>query len=197
MEELDPDLGVLQRVAAGDVESFGVLMQRHEKKLQQLCFRLLGDGEAARDATQEVFLKAYKSAAGFKPQGKVSTWLYRIAVNHCFNRLRRRKLLRFLSFGELAKSSEEGDELEVDPADERPDAEVALASRERWQATRSAIDALPENQRSVLVLAKFEGLSYKEIAQVLEITEGAVESRLVRAMRTLQAADTRSAGRPQ
>lgn len=197
MEELDPDLGVLQRVAAGDVESFGVLLQRHEKRLQQLCFRLLGDAEAARDATQEVFLKAYKSAAGFKPQGKVSTWLYRIAVNHCFNRLRRRKLLKFLSFGELAQGSEEGDELEIDPADERPDAEAALAARERWTATRAAIDALPENQRSVLVLAKFEGLSQKEIAQILEITEGAVESRLVRAMRTLSAADARSAGKPQ
>lgn len=192
MEENDPDLGILQRVAAGDVESFGVLLERHEKKLQQLCFRLLGDAEAARDAVQEVFLKAFRNAAGFKPQAKVSTWLYRIAVNHCFNRLRRRKLLKFLSFGEMTKPGEEGDELELDPPDASPDAETVLAARERWKATREAIDALPENQRSVLVLAKFEGLAYKEIAQVLEISEGAVESRLVRAMRTLQAAAAKS-----
>lgn len=194
MEELDPDLGILQRVAAGDVESFGVLLQRHEKKLQQLCFRLLGEEEAARDAVQDVFLKAFNGAAGFKPQAKVSTWLYRIAVNHCLNRLRRQKLLRFFSFTELAQpGQDEGEPIELDPADDRPDAEQALAARERWRKTRTAIAALPENQRLVLMLAKFEGLSQKEIAQVLEITEGAVESRLVRAMRTLSATDSATA----
>lgn len=193
MEEIDPDLGVLQRVAAGDAESFGVLLQRHEKRLQQLCLRLLGEKEAARDAVQDIFLKVYRSAGSFKPQGKVATWIYRIAVNHCFNRLRRRRLLRFFSFGELTREGQdEGDELELDPADSRPDAEQSLNARERWRQTRRVIDQLPENQRLVLVLAKFEGLSYKEIAQVLEITEGAVESRLVRAMRTLLAAESSS-----
>ena len=197
MEEIDPDLGVLQRVAAGDAESFGVLLQRHEKRLQQLCLRLLGEKEAARDAVQDIFLKVYRSAGSFKPQGKVATWLYRIAVNHCFNRLRRQRILRFFSFGELVREGqEEGDELELDPADPRPDAEAALRARERWRTTRRIIDKLPENQRLVLVLAKFEGLSYKEIAQVLEITEGAVESRLVRAMRTLQATEAEEGSGP-
>lgn len=197
MEEIDPDLGVLQRVAAGDAESFGVLLQRHEKRLQQLCLRLLGEKETARDAVQDIFLKVYRSAGSFKPQGKVATWIYRIAVNHCFNRLRRQRILRFFSFGELVREGQdEGDELELDPADPRPDAEAALRARERWRATRRIIDKLPENQRLVLVLAKFEGLSYKEIAQVLEITEGAVESRLVRAMRTLQATEAEEGPNP-
>ena len=197
MEEIDPDLGVLQRVAAGDAESFGVLLQRHEKRLQQLCLRLLGEKEAARDAVQDIFLKVYRSAGSFKPQGKVATWLYRIAVNHCFNRLRRQRILRFFSFGELVREGQdEGDELELDPADPRPDAEAVLRARERWRTTRRIIDKLPENQRLVLVLAKFEGLSYKEIAQVLEITEGAVESRLVRAMRTLQATEAEEGSGP-
>jgi RNA polymerase sigma factor (sigma-70 family) len=197
VEEIDPDLGILQRVAAGDVESFGVLMQRHERRLHQLCARLLGDAEGARDAVQEVFLKAFRNAAGFKPQGKVSTWLYRIAVNHCFNRLRRQRLARFFSFGDLVKSSAEDEPVEFDPADQQPDAESALEARERWRRTRAAIDALPENQRLVVLLAKFEGLSYKEIAQVLEITEGAVESRLVRAMRTLSANDAQEKAKPR
>lgn len=197
MEEIDPDLGVLQRVAAGDVESFGVLLQRHEKRLQQLCLRLLGEKETARDAVQDIFLKVYRSAGSFKPQGKVATWIYRIAVNHCFNRLRRQRILRFFSFGEMVREGQdEGDELELDPADPRPDAEAALRARERWRSTRRIIDKLPENQRLVLVLAKFEGLSYKEIAQVLEITEGAVESRLVRAMRTLQATEAEEGQNP-
>lgn len=191
--EPDPDWQVLQRVAAGDVESFGALAARHQQGLHQLCHRMLGDAEAARDATQDVLLKVFRSAAGFQPQGKVSTWLYRIAVNHCLNRLRRRRLARFFSFGELGQPGEDGEEHELDPPDDAPDAEARLQTRERWRRTRQAIDALPENQRTVLILAKFQGLSQREIARVLEITEGAVESRLVRAMRTLAAADAEQA----
>ena len=88
--EEDPDRGVLARVAEGDVESFGVLVERHQERLIRLCERMLGEPEEARDAAQEVFLKAFRKAGSFRPRGRVYTWLYRIAVNHCLNRLRRR-----------------------------------------------------------------------------------------------------------
>jgi RNA polymerase sigma-70 factor (ECF subfamily) len=187
--QTDPDWEVLRRVAAGDVESFGAFVGRQQRSVHQLCFRMLGDAEAAADATQDILLKVFRQAGSFEPRGKVSTWLYRIAVNHCLNKLRRRRLVRFLSFGELGGSdAESGEEQELDPADDGPDAEERLRTRERWQATRQALDALPENQRTVVLLSKFEGLSQREIADVLGISEGAVESRLVRAMRTLTAA---------
>ncbi len=188
--EEDPEWGILTRVAEGDVESFGVLVGRHEERLVRLCERMLGDAEAARDAAQEVFLKAFRNAGRYRPRGKVYTWLYRIAVNHCLNLMRRRKLVRFLSFGEVGRptTESEGPEVDFDPADDAPDAADRLATRERWQRTRRLIDKLPPGQRAVLVLAKFEGLSYREIAATLEITEGAVESRLFRAMRTLNRA---------
>jgi RNA polymerase sigma-70 factor, ECF subfamily len=180
----DPDWGVLTRVAEGDTESFGVLVQRHQDRLVRLCERMLGDREEAREAAQDVFVKAFRKAATYRPRGQVYTWLYRIAVNHCLNRLRRRKLVRFLSFGEAGSPGEDR-ETAFDPADDAPDAATRIETRERWQRTRKLIDELPAGQRAVLVLAKFEGLSYRQIAETLEITEGAVESRLFRAMQRL------------
>jgi RNA polymerase sigma-70 factor, ECF subfamily len=181
---VDPGWAALARVAAGDVEAFAVLVEGHQERLLRLCERLLGDPEEARDAAQEVFLKAYRKAGDVRPGGQVYTWLYRIAVNHCLNKLRRRKLVRFLRWEDPG----DRDLPEFDPPDRAPDPAAALATRRRWQATRRAIGRLPENQRTVVVLVRFEGLSYQQTAAVLGITEGAVESRLVRAMRRLAAA---------
>lgn len=181
----DPGWEVLARVAAGEVEAFTLLVESHQERLLRLCERLLGDLEEARDAAQEVFLKAFRSAGSYRPQGQVYTWLYRIAVNHCLNKLRRRRIVRFLRWSDPADPD---DTPPFDPPDEAPDAAAALATRERWRTTRQAIAALPESQRAVLILARFEGLSYRQIAEVLGITEGAVESRLFRAMRRLETA---------
>jgi RNA polymerase sigma-70 factor (ECF subfamily) len=192
----DPDWEVLTRVAEGDTESFGVLVERHQDRLIRLCERMLGDRETAREAAQEVFLKAFRKASTYRPRGQVYTWLYRIAVNHCLNRLRRRKLVRFLSFGETGPAGQDR-ETAFDPADEAPDAATRAEARERWQRTRELIDRLPAGQRAVLILAKFEGLSYRQIAETLEITEGAVESRLFRAVqRLVKAQETQSRGVP-
>lgn len=187
-DQEDRDRRILERVAEGDVELFGGLVDRHQERLAHLCYRLLHDREEARDAVQEVFLKAFKSARGFKPRGQVYTWLYRIAVNHCLNRLRRRKIVRFFSFAEVgsgARDQDDDDEILFDPADEAPDAEQQLAARRRFQQTHQLIEQLPAGQRTVLVLAKFEGFSYRQIAEIMGITESAVESRLFRAMRRL------------
>lgn len=186
-ERDDPDRGVLERVAEGDVESFGVLVDRHEKRLFQVCYRMLGDAEEARDATQDVFLKAFRKAGSYKPHGQVFTWLYRIAVNHCLNRLRRRRLVGFLSFGELGP--DEDDAVDFDPVDEAANPLADAEARERWRRLQKTVAKLPASQRAVFVLAKLEGLSYREIAHHLGITESAVESRLVRAMRRLVEAD--------
>ncbi|HEX3529240.1 MAG TPA: sigma-70 family RNA polymerase sigma factor [Thermoanaerobaculia bacterium] len=188
----DPDWDVLARVATGEGDAFVYLMEHHQDRLLRLCERMLGDVEEARDATQEVFLKVYQKAGAARPQGQVYTWLYRIAVNHCLNKLRRRKLVRFLRWESPA---EDAGAAPFDPPDAAPDPAAALESRLRWQSTRRAIAALPDNQRAVLVLARFEGLSYKQIAEVLEISEGAVESRLFRAMRRIEGAQEPDASR--
>ena len=188
---VDPGWEALARVAAGDADAFASIVESHQERLFRLCERLLGDTEEARDAAQDVFLKAYRKAADVRPQGQVYTWLYRIAVNHCLNKLRRRKLVRFLRWD----APTEGDSPAFDPPDTAADPAATLEARRRWQATRAAIARLPENQRAVLVLVRFEGLSYKQVAEVLGITEGAVESRLVRAMRRLEAAQEAESSR--
>ncbi len=180
----DPGWDALARTAAGDSIAFELLVGQNQDRLLRLCERMLGDVEEARDAAQEVFLKLYRNAGSFRPRGRLFTLLYRIAVNHCLNRIRRRNLVRFFRFSEPGE--DEGPALE--PVDLHPLAAESMASRERWRAVRQGIEKLPPNQRAVLILAKFEGLSYREIAEVLGITEGAVESRLFRAMRRLEAA---------
>jgi len=188
LAEPGDDWAILARAGEGDGDAFTRLVERHQDRIVHLCERLLGERDEALDACQEVFLKAYRHARRAEPRGQLFTWLYRIAVNHCLNRLRRRRVVRFLSLG-VAGAHEDGEEpRELDPASGAPDALARLESRERWRRTRQALDRLPESQRAVVVLAKFEGLSQKEIAASLGITEGAVESRLVRAMRQLSAA---------
>ena len=195
-EAADPGWEVLARVAAGDTQAFAALVDRHQRRLFRLCERLLGDAEEARDAVQEVFLKAFRKAGDFRPRGQVYTWLYRIAVNHCLNRLRRRRLVQLVRLASPAETAA-GETPPFDPPDAAPDPAAALAARRRWQAARRAIERLPPSQRAVLVLVRFEGLSYRETAAALGITEGAVESRLVRAMRRLAAADAVHAPRQE
>jgi RNA polymerase sigma-70 factor (ECF subfamily) len=176
------DWRLLSLAGEGDEDAFRRLVERHEDRLIRLCQRLLLDREEALDAAQEVFIKAYRKAGRLEPRGELFTWLYRVATNHCLNKLRRRRIVRFLPLGDPADDEASG---WPEPADRGPIPDQELASRERWATTRAAIGRLPDNQRAVLVLAKFEGLSYREIAQTLGISEGAVESRLFRAMRNL------------
>jgi RNA polymerase sigma-70 factor (ECF subfamily) len=182
--DIDPGWSALALVARGNAAAFTAVVERHQERLLRLCARLLGDLEEARDAAQDVFLKAYRKAADVEPRGQVYTWLYRIAVNHCLNKLRRRRLVRFLRWEEPGEDEAPA----FDPADEGMDPESALLARRRWAATRQAIARLPQNQRAVVVLVRFEGMSYRAAAEVLGITEGAVESRLFRAMRRLEGA---------
>ena len=179
------DRQALERLGRGEGEALVELMERHQNRLLRLCERMLGDREAARDAVQDVFLKVYAKAASYRPRGQVYTWIYRIATNLCLNKLRRRKVLRFLS---LTQPEDDEAATQPEPICEATDPAMAAQIRQRWRATRRRIDALPIGQKVVLVLAKFEGLSYKQIAETLAITPGAVESRLFRAMRNLEAA---------
>ncbi|MDX1631250.1 MAG: sigma-70 family RNA polymerase sigma factor [Thermoanaerobaculia bacterium] len=181
---LDADLPLIRAIADGDEEALATFVRRHERRIRGVCRGMLGDREESRDAAQEVFLKVWKKAHRFRPRGKVSTWLYRVTVNHCLNRLRRRKIVTMLPF---PGQDDEG-EATWEPKDRSPGVDRALESRERWRRTCRALDGLPDTQRAVVVLVRFEGLSYRETAEALGITLGAVESRLFRAMRNLEKA---------
>jgi RNA polymerase sigma-70 factor (ECF subfamily) len=180
------DWADLAAAASGDAAAFERLVARHQRRLHRLCVRLLQDEAEAEEAVQEVFLKLYRNAAGFDRRGELFTLLYRIATNHCLNRLRRRRLVRFVSLGGFSRASGEEEEPQLDPVDPGPDPRERMSSGQRWRLARGAIDRLPAGQRAVLLLVRLEGLSYQETADALGITLGAVESRLFRAMRRLE-----------
>lgn len=177
---------LLAQAADGDAAAFGALVRRHQDRLLRLCERLLGRRALAEEAVQEVFLKLHGKASRFEPRGQLYTLLYRMATNHCLNQLRRRRIARFVPFASSAMDDAEA--FDLDPEDDSPDPHSTLVARRRWQATLERLEALPPGQRAVVVLVKLEGHSYKETAQLLGITLGAVESRLFRAMRTLEEA---------
>jgi RNA polymerase sigma-70 factor (ECF subfamily) len=181
------DWAELAAAAEGDADAFERLVMRYQRRLQRLCLRLLRDAAEAEEAVQETFLKLYRRAGGFERKGQLYTLLYRIATNHCLNRLRRRRLVRFVSLGAAGVAA--GEELEppLDAVDDGPSPQDRLVARKRWRLARGAIERLPAGQRAVLVLVRLEGLSYQETADALGISLGAVESRLFRAMRRLEA----------
>ena len=179
------DLRLLRLATAGDDEAFRTLVDRHHRKLLAVCGRLLGDREEAQDVVQETFLQVYRKAESLRPGTRVGGWLYRVAVNGSLKRLRRRGVVRFLSLTPAPGGSSEP--TLPDASDPTPRPDRRLEARERWLRTRRQIDALPPRQRVVLVLARFEGLSMRQVAETLGISERAAEGRLARALAKLQA----------
>ncbi len=177
------DAALVDKFQRGDTEAFGELVRRYQDKVMATCVRMLGNREDAEDAAQEVFVRAFDALRRFDPRAKFSTWLYRVATNHCLNVLRARRVRRLLS---LERGGLEPDGYLVtaqrDPA---PGPDGAVEREELGRALWKAIDALPESQKVATVLARFGNLSYAEIAEVMETTVSAVESILHRAKRRL------------
>jgi RNA polymerase sigma-70 factor (ECF subfamily) len=175
------DEQIVARAQAGDAEAFGEIVRRWERRIFALSFGMLGREEDARDATQETFLAAFRNLRGFRGEAKVSSWLHRIAINQCITRQRRAKVR-----GETALD----DEGEADgasfttPAHASP-ARVAEA-RQRTEAVRRAVNALPPELRQVIVMKEFEELTFQEIALALELPLSTVKSRLYTALKQLQ-----------
>lgn len=162
----DPtDRELLAAHVAGDHEAFGTLVRRHQDRLWAVAVRTLGDREEAADALQDALVSAYRRAAGFRGEAAVTTWLHRIVVNACLDRVRRR------AARPTAPLSERGE-----PADLRDD----HAATETRLDVRAALDRLPEHQRLALVLVDMHGLSVAQAAAVLQVAEGTVKSRCAR-----------------
>jgi len=183
----DEDLEYVIRCQKGDTDAFDVLVERHQKKMLNIAFRMMGDYEEACDVTQEAFVSAYKSIKKFKAEARFSTWLYRIVVNYAKNRLKQ--------LNGLAKR--EGvsiDETEDKRADTMMNASLVnhanpgteMETREREAHVQQCISSLDEDYREVLVLRDIQGFSYDEIKEILNIPDGTVKSRLSRARNALK-----------
>jgi RNA polymerase sigma-70 factor (ECF subfamily) len=183
----DEDLQYVILCQKGDAEAFGVLVERHQKRMLNIAFRMLDDYDEACDATQESFLAAYKSIKKFQAEAKYSTWLYRIVVNHCKNRLKqlrgttRHKNLSLDDAGE-AKAAEIWNQLSAN--DVNPGLE--MEKRERDTRVQQCITSLEEEYKEVVILRDIQGLTYEEIRDILQIPDGTVKSRLSRARSALK-----------
>ena len=174
------DLNFINRFKAGDTSAFEEILLKYQDKIYNLCRYMLRNADDAEDAAQDVFLKVYQSLNKFKPQASLHTWLYRIAINTCIDY--RRKPF----FESLFKSSKEGDEFVVDSLADSPSPERLFESKQISNAIQIALGRLSEKLRTVIVLKEIEGLSYEEIAEVLDVSIGTVKSRISRAREELK-----------
>jgi RNA polymerase sigma-70 factor (ECF subfamily) len=183
------DIGVreaalIQRCAAGDESAFAELVAEHQRMVVQLAMNLLGDRDEALDLSQDVFIRVFRTIGQFRGQSALRTWIYRIAVNQARNRhrfWRRRRRSDQVSLdahveahGDFQSGAESG-----------PDR--ILAQKELAARLKDALEALPFDQRTAIVLREVDGLSYDEIAFSLGVAVGTVKSRLTRARQSLRA----------
>ena len=183
----DDDLQYVVLCQKGDTEAFADLVERHQKKMLNISYRMLGDYDEACDVVQEAFLAAYKSINKFKAEAKFSTWLYRIVVNYTKNRLKQRKSLAQRDGGSLDESTagQGGCKACLSAASTGNPAEL-LEQREREAHVQRCISTLDVEYREVLVMRDIQGFNYEEIRDVLQIPDGTVKSRLSRARNALK-----------
>jgi RNA polymerase sigma-70 factor (ECF subfamily) len=173
------DEELVQACQEGESSAFDVLVARWEDRIRGAAYRFLGSEEEARDVAQEAFLKAYRGLAGFKREARFSSWLYEIATNLCRDRLRRRRTRAAVSLEELEETG-------VMLVETGPGAHERLLQRDLVRTVRRAIHELPEEQRAVVILKEYEGLTFLEIAQALDAPVSTVKTRLYRGLGQLR-----------
>ena len=166
------DVELLNRYLGGDVDAFDELVRAHEDRVLGICLRMMRDREAALDAVQETFLTVFRKADRYEERAAFSTWLYRVAVNTCYDQLRKQKRRRTEAMPEIADPADPrgGDEFEA--AELRPEIEKAL-------------QAVPVDFRAAVVLVDLQGLALDQAAQILDVPIGTIKSRVFRGRRVL------------
>jgi RNA polymerase sigma-70 factor (ECF subfamily) len=170
----ESDAIVVQACLEGNRGAFDVIVRRHQRQIYQLCYRFVGNHEDASDLAQDVFVRAFRGLRGFKGDAAFGTWLYRIGVNVCLNRVGSRRP----AFAPLTEARHE------DSRAERPDARVLRG--ERAAEVRAAIARLPDKQRATLILRVYHDLPHAEIAAVLGSSVGAVKANFFHALANLK-----------
>lgn len=171
MDSSETDEHLVRRFKDGSADAFEILVQRHGTRVYNLCLRILGDAEEAADASQDTFLAALRKLSSFRGDAAFTTWIHRVAVNACYDSLRRKRRRPMLQI-----VTDEGDE-RTEPSIPAPDhADGVVFSVD----VARALSEVPEEFRVVLVLADVQDLPYDEIAAVLEIPVGTVKSRVFR-----------------
>ena len=179
MSDREVDQQLVERAQRGDKQAFGLIVSKYQRKLVRLLSRLIRDPAEVEDVAQEAFIKAYRALPSFRGDSAFYTWLYRIGINTAKNHLvsQGRRAPTTTEFdSEEAESFEDGEQLRDINTPER-----VLLSKQIGETVNSAMEALPEELRTAIVLREIEGLSYEEIAGIMECPIGTVRSRIFRA----------------
>ena len=179
------DAQIMLRVRDGDDNAFNYLVERYRRPMISFMFRMVHNAAIAEELAQEVFLRVYRSRASYAADAKFTTWLYRIATNLAVNHARDNKHERPEEKSSLDEiNTETGQAMDV--ADERPTIEQEIMRNERLKTIRLTIEALPERQRMAVMMHKYQELDYRQIAEVLHLSESATKSLLFRAYESLR-----------
>lgn len=165
-----------------DHNEFARLVRRWEEPIRRLCARMTGDPHRGEDLTQDAFLRLFEKRKDYEPTGRFSTFLWRIALNLCYDELRRQQRRREFLIGSAAVESED---VPPESSSEGPGPDLRAAALEEGELVRQAVMQLPEIYRAVIVLRHYEDLKLARIAEILEIPEGTVNSRMAEALARL------------
>jgi len=180
------DADVMLRVKAGDDSAFDYLVQKYRRPIINFMYRMAHNTAAAEDLAQEVFLRVYRSRANYEPSAKFTTWLYRIATNLGVNYARDTRHQRPENTVNLDEPDTETGQA-PDLADKTPNVEEEILRRERLVAIKQKVEALPERQKMAVLMHKYQQMDYRQIAEILKLSESATKSLLFRAYETLRA----------
>ncbi|WP_348262567.1 sigma-70 family RNA polymerase sigma factor [Telmatobacter sp. DSM 110680] len=179
------DAAIMLRVAAGDETGFNYLVGKYHRAMISFLFRMVHNQAVAEELAQEVFLRVYRSRESYRAEAKFTTWLYRIATNLAVNHARDTRHERSASTVYLDAPDEESGTT-PDVADDTPSVEQSILRDERMAAIRAHVMALPERQRMAVLMHKYQGMDYRQIGDVLKLSESATKSLLFRAYQTLR-----------
>ena len=174
------DNQLIDRVLGGESDAFSLLVRRWERPIYGLTLRMLGHSEDARDATQETFISAYSNLKSFRGDAKFSSWLYRIALNVCHSRLRKRS-----GRGD-ASLEQQREDVGFEPAASQAGADEQMYDEQIGVSVRRALAAIPTEMRQVIVMKEYEDLKFHEIAEILDIPVSTVKTRMYTGLRELR-----------
>ena len=181
------DIELINAFKDGDKMAFDTLVLRHKDMIFNLCYRFLGDLQDANDTAQDVFIKIYKALKRFRAESSFSTWIYRITVNTCKNKVKSLEHLYRKQTSSLDNPGTRGnDDPPMEIADDSSSPPAELEKKERSMIIQKAIHSLPKAKKEMIILRDMEGLSYEEIMKVTRLNLGTVKSRIARARSELR-----------
>ena len=183
------DLELVERIQSGDQDAFKDLVEKYQRKVYSICYGMLKDSESSMDVSQEVFIKVYRYIGKFNRESSFYTWLYRITVNMCIDHIRKNSRVKRVEYDDrISHDGEAEGEEHIMPSKLGIHPDKVYGRKELRQKMLEALESLTEKHRTILILREVEGLSYEEMADVLNISKGTVMSRLYHARRYFQEA---------